>query len=329
MKKYDVSVIVPVYNVEKFIQKCAVSLFEQDHDSIEYIFVNDCTPDNSMQILQDVIDMYPNRKDDVRIINNPKNIGLGQTRKAGFDASSAKYIMFVDSDDWTQPDMISSMYQKAKDDDADIVCADNFINYNKTQVYQKHIRVSTLGDITDAKKYFLYIMAMYVSVGVWDKLSKRELFDSVVFPDFQYAEDMFINLQLFFYASKISHLNQAFYHYRKTNNTSLTFNSTSKNVVRDYKILSRRVDEFFEKNGIDEGKKEYFYMGLLSIAIPATSGNFKNMINEINPKAYHIKYIFNNKSLSFFRKICFASVFFGLDFVVIYARKIYRLLKNI
>ena len=76
MKDHDVSIIVPIYNVEKYIENCAVTLLEQDYDNIEYVFVNDCTPDSSMKILKDIIERYPNRKSHVKIINKIKNEGI-------------------------------------------------------------------------------------------------------------------------------------------------------------------------------------------------------------------------------------------------------------
>ena len=88
MKNYDVSIIVPIYNVEKFIEKCAITLMEQDYQNIEYIFVNDCTPDNSMQVLSDTLAKYPNRKDDIKIINNAQSSGPSITRKNGLGSLS-------------------------------------------------------------------------------------------------------------------------------------------------------------------------------------------------------------------------------------------------
>ena len=122
-----ISIIIPVYNVEKYIAKCAITLFEQDFESIEYIFVNDCSIDNSIQVLQSIIEKFPNRKNDIKIINNAKNSGSSLTRKYGLDKANGEYIIFIDADDWVEPDMISLMHQKAKDDEADIVCCDYFL----------------------------------------------------------------------------------------------------------------------------------------------------------------------------------------------------------
>ena len=150
MKNYDVSIIVPVYNVEKFIEKCTITLMEQDYKNIEYIFVNDCTPDNSMQVLSDTLAKYPNRKDDIKIINNAQNSGSSITRKNGFDIANGEYILFIDSDDWVELDMVSSMLKKAKETDADIVCCDYFLNFKNKQVYKSHNYINV--DFTNFKK---------------------------------------------------------------------------------------------------------------------------------------------------------------------------------
>ena len=80
---YQISIIIPIYKTEKYIERCAISLFEQTLKSIEYIFVNDCTPDNSIQILKNVLKRYPNRISDTKIINHEFNRGLAAARNTG------------------------------------------------------------------------------------------------------------------------------------------------------------------------------------------------------------------------------------------------------
>ena len=111
--KPKVSVIVPIYGVEAYIERCAVSLFEQTLDDIEYIFVNDCTPDESMKILSHVLSRYPHRTDQVVIINQPKNMGAAKAREVGIKAAKGEYIIHCDSDDWVDKDMYFLMYQEA------------------------------------------------------------------------------------------------------------------------------------------------------------------------------------------------------------------------
>lgn len=95
-----VSLLVPIYGVEKFIEKCAVSLFEQTYSNIEYVFVDDCTPDNSISVLRDIIAEYPGRKSKVRILHHEYNRGLAAARNTAIENAVGEYVMHVDSDDY-------------------------------------------------------------------------------------------------------------------------------------------------------------------------------------------------------------------------------------
>lgn len=111
--EYSVSVIIPVYNVGKFIERCARSLMEQTMDNVEYIFVDDASPDNSIQILQKVLADYPNRRDNVRILTHAENKGLPAARNTGLAVATGEYIFHCDSDDFVEPDMLEQLYGKA------------------------------------------------------------------------------------------------------------------------------------------------------------------------------------------------------------------------
>ena len=101
---YKVSVIVPVYNAGRYIERCLRSLFEQTLDSIEYIFVDDCSPDDSMDILKRVLDEYPERKDDVKILTHQVNTGQSGARRDGMRIASGEYMIHCDADDWVDTD---------------------------------------------------------------------------------------------------------------------------------------------------------------------------------------------------------------------------------
>ena len=117
-----VSVIVPIYGVENYIERCARSLFSQTFKSVEFIFVNDCTKDGSMDVLSDVRKEYPEA--DIKVINLERNMGLPQARRAGVEQATGDYILHVDSDDWIEPDMLEILYERAVDTGADMVCCD-------------------------------------------------------------------------------------------------------------------------------------------------------------------------------------------------------------
>ena len=122
MNDIKISVIVPIYKAEFFIERCIRSLMEQTmKDNIEFVFVNDCTPDNSMQILERVINDYPERSSQIIIWNNPENLGVSRSRKKGIELSSGKYIGWCDSDDFCEKNMFEDMCKKAFDNSSDIV----------------------------------------------------------------------------------------------------------------------------------------------------------------------------------------------------------------
>ena len=131
-----ISIIIPIYNVAKYIEKCVCSLMEQTLDDIEYIFVNDCTLDNSIEILQKTLEKYPNRKDSCKIIHHDTNKGPAVTRNTGLELAIGEYIAFCDSDDWVEITMYEELYNKAKKENADIVYSDiKMISTHSSHIY--------------------------------------------------------------------------------------------------------------------------------------------------------------------------------------------------
>ena len=130
MSEIKVSVIIPIYGVEQYIERCARSLFGQTMRSdIEFIFVNDCTPDRSIEILLNTLKDYPERTEQVAILTHTANKGLAATRKTGVRAARGEYIIHCDSDDWVEPDICQTMYEEAKRTDSDIVVCDYINEY--------------------------------------------------------------------------------------------------------------------------------------------------------------------------------------------------------
>ena len=108
-----VSVIIPIYNVELFIERCVVSLMEQTLEEVELIFVDDASPDGSVNILREVVGRYPSRKDCVKIITHSENKGLPAARNTGLAEATGEYIFYCDSDDFVELDLLESLYNKA------------------------------------------------------------------------------------------------------------------------------------------------------------------------------------------------------------------------
>lgn len=126
MKVPKISVIVAVYGVENYIEKCVRSLFEQTLDAVEYIFVNDDTPDNSIVILKSVLDEYSERKNNTHIINFETNTGVANARTVGMKLATGKYMIHCDLDDYLEDDALEVLYKEAVKTDADIVTCDYY-----------------------------------------------------------------------------------------------------------------------------------------------------------------------------------------------------------
>lgn len=210
-----VSVIVPVYGVEAYIEKCATSLFEQTLDDIEFIFIDDCTPDNSMGVLENVLSRYPHRRSQVRIKKMETNSGQAAVRFHGINSATGEYIANCDSDDWVEPSMYEDLYKVASVRDADIVICDYFRSSNGQDISCKaYTPVDNKDDIY--KGFFTQKFPWCV----WNKLIKRDLFNKEFsFPKHTHGEDMAIILQLLYYVNKIEYIDKAYYHYRVASNT--------------------------------------------------------------------------------------------------------------
>jgi len=215
-----VSVIVPVYGVEKYIERCARSLFEQTLDDIEYIFVDDCTPDCSIDILKALIEEYRLRFAEmnykVRIEKMPTNSGLPAVRRHGIQLATGDYIIHCDSDDWVDRDMYRQMYEKAIEDGADMVVCDYYSSDGETEC--SHIGANATDKIPFMKDLFY----QYISWAVWNKLVKSSIYKKLqYFPKYNMGEDMVLIAQCSAESKSISYIGKPLYYYF-TNVNSIT-----------------------------------------------------------------------------------------------------------
>lgn len=193
-----VSVIIPIFGVDKFIERCAVSLFEQSLQEMEFIFVNDCTKDKSMQVLQKVIEHYPDRKEHIHIVNHTENRGLPSARKTGMQYVHGEYVAHCDSDDWVEKNMYETLYLEANKNNLDIVWCDYFRGTEQSKIF-----VSTENQ------------PALMQGPVWNKLVRTTLYQNsdFVYPTANKGEDGVIMTQLSFYAQKRGHIKKAYYNY--------------------------------------------------------------------------------------------------------------------
>ena len=204
-----VSIIVPVYNVEKYLEKCLDSLVNQTLDSYEIIVVNDGSPDNSQEIIDKYVEKYPG----IVFAYKKKNGGLGDTRNFGIDKARGEYVGFVDSDDWVDKKMFEAMYNMAKQENDDIVICDaTEINdgWEAGKLSAGYCGPRTGGLIKHAD----FIAHSLEPAVAWNKLYRKSLFHLVKFATIWY-EDMATTPILLSYAEKIGYLPIQLYYYRQ------------------------------------------------------------------------------------------------------------------
>lgn len=259
-----VSVIIPVYNVATFISCNVRSLLSQTLQEVEYIFVDDASPDNSIEILYDNLENFPNRKDFVKVIHHKENKGLPAARNTGLALAQGEYVYHCDSDDWVEPEMLERMYDAANTADADIVYCDFFLSFEKNERYMSNPRYETAGELL--RKGFLGGTMKY---NVWNKLVRRSLYveNGIMFPEgHSMGEDMTM-IQLAAVADKVAYVPHAFYHYVKLNEGAYSNTKYTPKKLGDIRYNVDRAVSFLHKKFGNSLEKE-ISLFKLSIKLP-------------------------------------------------------------
>ena len=242
MVNIKVSVCIPVYGVEKYIERCARSLFEQTmRDGIEFIFVNDCTPDKSIEILEQVLSEYPHRREQTRIIHHKQNCGLVAARKTGLAHASGEYIIHCDSDDWTDTDLYQTMYDAAIANHADVVYVPHITHCGQS------CRKSQLPVCDTPRMLLQKVLDDRLLWSIWSKMFRREiaLDHTLICPDnICHSEDLLRNCQMLALCQRSCPADNVFYHYFKGNAGAYTSNFSRKsldNMLESISILQKKL----------------------------------------------------------------------------------------
>ena len=200
-----ISVIVPIYNGEKFLPKCIESILNQTFKNFELLLINDGSKDSSLDICNKYLEKFP---DKIKIFNN-KNMGCSATRNFGIENSQGNYLLFIDSDDWIEKDMLEKMYQKALLEDSDVVISG---------VIREDMVSSTtlIQNPTFEESAYFWLTENNLIPYIWNKLYKKSLIfnNNILFPvNIRLSEDMVFNIKTLLEAKKITVLSKAFYHY--------------------------------------------------------------------------------------------------------------------
>ena len=218
----EVSVIVLVYKVEKYIERCARRLFGQTLQNIEYIFVDDCSPDGSMEVLERVLEDFPQRRGQVKILRNEVNRGQAYSRRRGVEAATGEYIIHCDSDDWPQPDMYAKMYAKACTENLDIVIC------SMQRAFPDH--VEPVPGVTHTDDLLETLLYHDIHHYLLNKLVSRKLYQApITWPVNNMCEDTALITQLAYYCRSWGFVEEVLYNYNYSpDSISSAWDSTEK-----------------------------------------------------------------------------------------------------
>ena len=237
MNEPKVSVIVPVYNVEKYLSRCLDSIVLQSYQNLDIVLVNDGSTDNSLKICQD----YAENDSRIRLIDQ-NNKGLSGARNTGIDIASGQYICFIDSDDWVEPDYVEFMVKMSIEKDSDISIVSS---YNSTDTRDIITTKGWISNKVETYDTFTALRLLTEDVKIhshaWDKLYKISLFNNIRFPEGKNYEDIFIMHILFAHSASISISEQPKYHYYVRNN-SIARNYKRKNILDYFEAEFSRLD---------------------------------------------------------------------------------------
>lgn len=250
MNKCKLSIIVPVYGVEKYIDKCLNSLVKQSLKEIEIIVVNDGTKDNSQKIIDKYVKKYPDKiKSYIK-----ENGGQGSARNYGLKKATGEYIGYVDSDDFVEKDMYKKLYNKAKENNYDIVVCGN---YNVSEDYQnKNIDAFINNYNTDLENIFFGKMA------VWNKIYKRDILikNKLEFKEKVWYEDLAFTLKAIMNSNTFAFIDEPLYDYLIREGSTMN----NSNVQRNLEILDAFNDIL---SYIQHNKKEEYFSKIEFLAI--------------------------------------------------------------
>ncbi len=278
-----VSVIVPVYNTEKYLKKCLDSLVNQTLDDIEIIVINDCSPDNAKKILSEYEKKYKN----IKVIHNKTNKGIGYNRNLGIEKASGKYIAFVDSDDYVDITMYEKMYNKAEKENLDLVLCNFYKNLEKQdgslealvpEFIIPNFKNTTLKDYPD--------LLLKVNLAPCNKLYRKNLFTvDVRFPENLKYEDAIVVIKTMARAKKIGIVDERLNYYLVRSKSETT-------------VMDKRVYDIFEvtKMMIEELKSHDYYNDIEEYAEAMTVINlFRYTIQQKFQKDKNIRNDFIDK----------------------------------
>ena len=235
-----VSILVPVYGVERYIERCTESLMEQTYEDIEYIFVDDATPDRSIEILEDVVARYPKRRSPVRILQHKNNKGISAARNTAVAAAVGMYMLHVDSDDYIAKEAIEKLVYAAQTSKADIVIFD-------TIELRKDGEVLLKAEYENRETYIKGLLQHTNRCAHWNKFYRTDFYKHTGIQSVEnvrLGEDYAVTPRLVHQAKKISVLHEGLYYYETRNQSSYVHN-LNRAAIESQHLADRVLVDYF------------------------------------------------------------------------------------
>lgn len=246
-----VSVIVPVYG-EKYIERCVRSLLDQTLDDVEFIFVDDRSPDSAYEIVLGIVEeeRYSHLKDKIKIVRHEKNKGVQFVRLTGLEASTGDYIIYCDSDDWVDRDILRKLWEKAVEGDYDIVECSYYETDGKDYCKERTF---------DNQKEICYLswLEWPRCTSLTDKIIRRSLYQNeIIRPENPYLEDFAVSLQLFYYAKNHYFIYEPLYYYYM-NPSSIMHSVDPIKKVKGITEQESIMETFMRREGLTEKYRSF------------------------------------------------------------------------
>lgn len=236
MEKELISIIIPVYGVEKYLGQCLETILSQSYENIEAIVIDDESPDNSGIIA----DQYAGKDSRVRV-KHIKNRGAAGARNVGLDMASGEYIAFVDSDDWLEPNYLETLIRTIKETNSDIAQCQFYDEY--VDFSSEHTFISKQSILTD-EEFVEDMLTHWEDILIWNKLFKREVLENIRFVEGRCIDDEFYTYKVIMNSKKIAMLTDYLYHYRSRRS------SVMGNIEKLNQRCKDRIDCVTERYGI-------------------------------------------------------------------------------
>jgi glycosyltransferase involved in cell wall biosynthesis len=246
----NISLIVTVYGVEKYIERCCVSIFEQSYRDFDLTFVNDCSTDGSEAILRNVIEKYRRLGVATQLIKHEVNQGISGARETGLNAVTGEYVLYIDADDYLAPDMLEMLADRAEKTGADIVYCD----YNAVKNGQALYVDQSLPE-SAPRRVAALMLRQKIVWAPWNKMFRRSIavqHDVHWPPGINIGEDLVVMTKLLCYANKVEHVAKALYYYNRDNVNSYLSIWNAKSCYQNTKAVEA-LDHFLTHELRDAG----------------------------------------------------------------------------